>query len=90
MAEWCDGVPEGWARVVAGDTSASPAHRETFRRHLAATLPGYRSGTLTVVLSGELIGGAPVAIERRGGLEWLHALPWLLPGTPLAIPGRHA
>jgi len=89
-ADWCDGVPRGWARLVAADGSASPAHREGFRRHLAATLPGHRWGTLVVTSDGGLIGGAPVAIERRGGLEWLHASPWLLPGTPLALTGRHA
>jgi Acetyltransferase (GNAT) domain len=90
VADWCDGVPPGWSRLVAGDVSASPAHREGFRRHLAATLPGHRWGTLAVTRDGELIGGAPVTIERRGGLEWLHVSPWLLPGTPLAVPGRHA
>jgi hypothetical protein len=89
VAVWCDGVPPGWSRLVAADPSASPAHREAFRRHLAATLPGHRWGTLAVYREGELVGGAPLAIERRGGLEWLHASPWLLPGTPLAIPGRH-
>lgn len=89
-AVWRDGVPRGWSGLLAGDTSASPAHRPRFGSELAATLPGYRWGTLAVMRDGDLVGGAPVAIERRGGLEWLHASPWLLPGTPLAVDGWHA
>jgi len=49
-----------------------------------------RSGTIAIARDGVLIGGAPVTFERRAGLEWLHASPWLLPGTPLARPGHHA
>jgi hypothetical protein len=29
-------------------------------------------------------------VERRAGLHWLHAMPSLLPGTPLARAGAHA
>lgn len=89
MADWREGVPRGWDALVAADPSASPVHREGFRRHLADTLPGMRWGTLVVERAGTLIGGAPLTIERRAGLTWLHASPWLLPGTPLANPGDH-
>jgi hypothetical protein len=38
---------------------------------------------------GSLIGGAPVVLERRFGLEWLRAMPFTLPGAPLARSSAH-
>jgi hypothetical protein len=38
---------------------------------------------------GRLVGGMPVVVQRRGPWQWWHALPFLLPGTPLAAPGEH-
>jgi hypothetical protein len=56
----------------------------------AATLPGLVPRVAVVEDAGRLLGGAPVLLERRGGLYWLHAMPMLLPGAPVAMPGEHA
>jgi GNAT acetyltransferase-like protein len=44
---------------------------------------------VAVEQDGALLGGAPVVIERRAGFHWLHALPFVLPGAPLARAGGH-
>ncbi len=85
-----DHVPPGWPALVAGDPSASPSHRAGVWAALAATLPGFEWRLLTHHEDGVLVGGAPVIVSRRGPFCWLHALPWLLPGAPLARPGAHA
>ncbi len=45
---------------------------------------------LAVERDAGLRGGAVILHERRGGLHWLHGLPFLLSGAPLARPGAHA
>jgi hypothetical protein len=87
-ARWMSRVPAGWDALMAGDASATAAHRSDLGAALAATLPGTTAGALVVEDGGKLVGGAPLVIERRGGLEWMHAMPWLLPGAPVARPGR--
>lgn len=81
---------EGWDALLEADPNATGAHRP----ELWAALAGGRAGDavrfLAVERDGRLVGGAGLVIERRAGLAWLHALPSLLPGTPLAAPGRHA
>ncbi len=89
-ATWRDGAPEGWNALVQSDPSASPAHRPEVWEAFAAVVPGLRVKVAAVTDGTELEGGAPLLVERRGGLSWLHALPMLLPGTPLARPGAHA
>jgi hypothetical protein len=89
-ARWSDRAPGGWAALLASDPGATAAHRPDLWAAMATALPGLATGVLVVEDEGGLAGGAPLAIERRGGLEWLHAMPWLLPGAPLAVPGRHA
>jgi hypothetical protein len=42
---------------------------------------------LVVEQDGVAIGGMAVVVQRRGGLHWIHALPALLPGAPLAADG---
>ena len=82
--------PAGWAELVRDDPNATPAHRSELWDAWCAADPTLVPTLLTVERDGELIGGTPVVCERRGGLTWLHALPWVLSGAPLAQPGRHA
>ncbi len=53
-------------------------------------MSGHRAEWVVIEGGGALLGGAPVLIERRGGAEWLHALPMMLSGAPLARDGAHA
>lgn len=48
-----------------------------------------RAEWLCIEQGAELLGGAPVLIERRAGAQWLHALPMMLSGAPIARPGAH-
>lgn len=89
-ARWLDRVPDGWGALVASDPSASPSHRPEVWSAFADALPGFALRVAVIEERGRLLGGAPVLLERRGGMHWLHALPMLLPGTPLASPGAHA
>jgi GNAT acetyltransferase-like protein len=83
-----DLAPAGWDELVAGDADATPAHRSEVVRALAAVLPGMSGRYVAVEREGVLIGGAPVCFERRAGMTWLHALPFLLSGAPIARPGE--
>jgi Acetyltransferase (GNAT) domain len=83
-------APAGWSELLAHDPDASPAHRPALWRALAAVLPGAEAGALVVREGGVPIGGAPVVIERRAAFTWIHAMPFLLSGTPVARPGAHA
>ena len=85
-----DHVPAGWASLLAADPSASPAHRPEVWGCLAAAIPGFEWRLLALEEAGTLVAGAPVVLSRRGPFRWLHALPWLLPAPPLAMPGAHA
>jgi len=49
-----------------------------------------RAEFVAIESGGALVGGGGVVIERRAGLHWLHALPWLLAGAPWAAPGAAA
>lgn len=84
-----DHVPAGWAALLAADPNATAAHRPDLWAAFAAALPGFAVRCVAVGSGDALLGGAPVAVERRAGHEWLHAMPWLLPGAPLAAPGCH-
>ena len=46
-----------------------------------------RAAFVAIESGGALVGGGGVVIERRAGLHWIHALPWLLPGAPWAAAG---
>lgn len=81
--------PAGWDLLLERDPNASPTHRPEVWAALAAALPGMRPCFIAAEEDGRMRGGAPVLIERRAGMHWLHALPFLLPGTPLAEPGAH-
>ncbi len=85
-----DGPPAGWSALLAAAPAATPAHRPALWTALAAVLPGMSVRCIAVETGGELDGGMPVLVERRAGFHALHALPFLLPGTPLAHAGAHA
>jgi CelD/BcsL family acetyltransferase involved in cellulose biosynthesis len=89
-ARCLDGPPAGWSELLAADPAATPAHRPALWAALAAVLPGLSVRCLAVGEGGALAGGMPVLVERRAGFHWLHALPFLLPGAPLARAGAHA
>lgn len=89
-ARWHEAPPEGWQALLDGDPNASPAQRPGVALALAAFRSGAKPAWLTIDIDGMLAGGAVCVIERRAGFPWLHALPHLLPGTPLARPGLHA
>ncbi|HTR97942.1 MAG TPA: GNAT family N-acetyltransferase [Candidatus Acidoferrales bacterium] len=87
---WLDRAPSDWPALLASDPGASPAHQPGVWHALADHAPGFELALAVVEEPEGTIGGAPALIERRGGLRWFHALPRLLPGAPLARPGRHA
>lgn len=89
-ARWTDRAPQDWDALAAGDPGAAPSHRPELWSAFVAAQPGLSLRLAVVEESGRVIGGAPVLVERRGGLAWLRALPMLLPGAPIAAPGRHA
>jgi len=89
-ARCLDGPPAGWSELLATDPGATPAHRPALWAALAGTLPGMEARFVAVGEHGFLEGGMPVLVERRAGFRWLHALPFLLPGAPLARAGGHA
>ena len=89
VARLVDVPPEAWTALLREDPNATPAHRPDVWHALATTLPGTTVGFIAVEDERGLAGGAPVAIERRAGLRWLHALPYALSGAPLAREGMH-
>ncbi len=89
-ARWVESPPAGWSELLATDPAATPAHLPALWSALAEVLPGMSVRFLAVEADGALVGGAPLLVERRAGLHWLHALPFLLSGAPLARDGHHA
>ena len=85
-----DGPPAGWSDLLVTVPAATPAHRPALWAALAAVLPGLSVRCLAIEADGALAGGMPVLVERRAGFHALHALPFLLPGTPLARADAHA
>lgn len=89
-ARCLDRPPAGWRELIAADPGATAAHRPALWAALAAVRPGASARCLAVEAGGALRGGMPVLIERRAGFHWIRALPFLLPGAPLAVAGAHA
>ena len=83
-----DRAPDGWSGLLDLDPDATPGHRPELWQALAAALPGFEPRVIEIVEDGRLVGGMPLVIERRGPLLWIHALPYLLPAAPIALPGR--
>ena len=86
---WREGPPPGWSELLRDDPNATPAHLPELWEALAGVLPGHAVRFAAVEEGGELVGGAAALVERRAGLHWIHGLPMVLPGTPLARAGRH-
>jgi hypothetical protein len=80
-------APAGWESLVAADPCATAAHRAGTCAAFAHTLPAMASRFVVVERDGRLLGGAPLVIARLAGFRWIHALPFLLPGAPLAVQG---
>jgi hypothetical protein len=76
--------PAEWDDLLASDPNATPAHRPAVWRALCETREGMTPRFVAVEDERGLLGGAPLVIERRAGLHWIHALPFVLPGAPLA------
>ena len=76
--------------MLEEDPNATPAHRPVLWQALGDTAGELSPEFIAVERDGSLIGGCGVVVERRGGLHWIHALPYLLSGAPLAGPGAHS
>ncbi len=87
---WRAEAPKEWQALLRADEGAVPSHQPTIALALAQVVPGMSAQWVCVEREGTLIGGAPVLIERRAGAEWLHAMPMMLSGAPLASAGEHA
>ena len=90
LARWADHATEEWHALIESDRAATPAHHPGTWEAITAALPAYRIRLLEVREEGRLLGGAPCATETRLGMDWLHAMPFLLPAAPLALAGRGA
>jgi CelD/BcsL family acetyltransferase involved in cellulose biosynthesis len=76
-----------WGALLREDEGASPAHRPEVALALARVVPGMTAHFVAVEDAGRLVGGFSLCLERRAAARWIHALPYLLPGTPVARPG---
>lgn len=85
-----DHVPAGWEGLLAADPSATAAHRPALWEAFAAALPGASWRVLAHHEGGRLVAGAPLVRMQRGPWRELHAMPWMLPGAPIALPDHHA
>jgi len=89
-ARWLEAPPAGWGDLLAADPGATPAHDPAVVAAFSAAADGAASRFLAVEADGALCGGMPAVVQRRAGFHWIHAMPALLSGAPLARPGRHA
>lgn len=76
-----------WRAIAGADSRATAAHRPELWRLLASTLDGFTLRFIEVEDDGTSLGGGAVFVRRRGGSSWLHVLPFMLSGAPLAVPG---
>lgn len=88
---WTDAPPPGWDALLAADPNATPAHHPALARAFAVAQTGSSARFLALERQGRLRGGMIAVVRRRAGFHWIHALPALLPGAPLAEePEREA
>jgi hypothetical protein len=87
-ARWLPQAPAAWNVLRARDPSAAFSQDPGFVEALAAVLPGFAARFLVIERGAELVGGMAVLTERRGPWCWWHAMPYLLPGAPLTVPGE--
>jgi len=81
---WLASPPAGYRELLAADANATPAHHPGVARAFAVTLPGMSARFLALERGDRLCGWMPVVVQRRASFHWIHALPMLLPGAPLA------
>jgi len=90
LARWVDAPPHEWETLLRQDLGATPLHRPEVVRALVEPVAGWTASFLVVEEGdGSLIGGVPVVFERRFALEWLRAMPFTLPGAPVARASAH-
>jgi hypothetical protein len=89
VARWLSAPPPAWDALWRDDPNGTAVHRPGFVAALAAILPGHEPGFVAVERGGELIGGAAAFVVGTGGPRSLQAMPFGLPGAPLARPGEH-
>jgi len=82
------GPPAGWDGLLLADPGSSPSHRAGVAEAFAAVLPGYAAEYLVATDADGLAGGISMCVSRLAGAEWLHAMPLMLPGAPVARPAR--
>ena len=90
IATLVDDPPPGWSALLAADQGAGPSHLPELWNTLVACAREWSARYLVVEEGRALLGGVPVMVLERGGLRWIHVLPWALPGAPLARDGAHA
>lgn len=88
-AVWLEAPPAGWSDLLRSDPNATAAHRPELWQAFTGTLPGLTARFAALMTGEGLIGGAPAVIGRRAGFHWIHGMPMVLPGAPLARAGRH-
>jgi hypothetical protein len=81
---WLAAPPPGFRELLAADANATPAHQPGVARAFAVTLTGMSARFLAIERGERLCGAMPVVVQRRASFHWIHALPMLLPGAPLA------
>ena len=79
--------PEGWEALLAADPGSTAAQRAGVAAAFAAVLPGHTTEYLLAADATGLAGGMVLCVRHVAGAEWLHAMPMMLPGAPLARPG---
>lgn len=88
-ARWAPAAPPGWDALLRADPGAAPSLEPRVAHALAQGLSGMHAEWLCIEEGPTLLGGAPALIERRAGARWLHALPMMLSGAPIARTGAH-
>ena len=79
--------PAGWDALLAADPGSTAAQRAGVAAAFAAVLPGHTTEYLLAADATGLAGGMVLCVRHVAGAEWLHAMPLMLPGAPLARPG---
>jgi hypothetical protein len=84
-ARWLATPPSEWEALFAADPNATPAHHPALACAFASAQTGRSARFLALERDGRLRGGLPVVVQRRASFHWLHAMPSMLPGAPLAL-----
>lgn len=88
-SRWLAAAPPDWDELCSADPNATASHRPALWAAVAAVIPAFEARWLELREEGRLVGGLPLVVERRPGAARVLAMPWVLPGAPLARPGAH-